>query len=539
VKRPRSRTVSTADILAAETFARAAPRPRDRRLRALVAAAAPYAVAMGGLSLQAVWENLLDGGVAECDRAFSDFPDGAALLPDTRLRSYDLVGLSLPYELDWLALPAMLRAGGLPVWAGDRGDDAPLLIAGGASVTMNPEPLAEIVDAFVVGEAEPIIPALVNVLTHSQSRGERLAALAELPGVYVPELRPVAQASSLRPVQRLVWDGVADHPRTSLVISPHSAFPDRFLIETGRGCRMGCRFCLARSIYSPVRYATRQSVVTAAAEGLRVTRRIGLIGAALSGYPDLSGVVAELVDRGADVSLSSLRADRITPGLLSALKRGGQDTVTIAPEAGTEALRAAVGKPIADEALHSAVEAASEAGLRDVKLYFMTGLPGETAADREAIVGLVAHWRERFPKLRFAATVSPFVPKPWTALEDETFPSLQETKRTLASLASERRSRTRVQVGPGSARLAAVQAALARGDRSVGRAIVAAAEQGGSFSALKKALKAEGVNLDEPLTAPAERPWRRALGIAEACGSVGAGEGGRTHGSAPNATAPT
>jgi radical SAM superfamily enzyme YgiQ (UPF0313 family) len=389
---------------------------------------------------------------------------------------------------------------------------------------MNPEPLSEIVDGFVIGEAEPIIPTVVEAVGQTQSRSERLAALARLPGLYVPTLSAVAQASSLRPsgpVQRLVWDGVTDSPRTSAIISPHAAFPDRFLIETGRGCPRGCRFCLARAIYEPVRYATTESILAAATEGLRTTRRIGLIGAALSGLPGLGEVVADLVDQGADVSLSSLRADRLTPELLAALKRGGQETVTIAPEAGTEALRSAVGKPIPDAALDAPIAAVSEAGIRDVKLYFMTNLPGETSADREAIVSLVAGWAARFPQLRFAVTLSPFVPKPWTPFEDAPFPALSQVKRILTALASRLRQQTRVDVRPGSARLAAVQAALARGDRRTGRAIVAATAKGGGYSALKTALKAEGVDLDAPQYAPEVKPWREALGVAEVCATAG------------------
>ncbi len=519
MKRASSRSPAIGDMLAAERPVRPVPRA-VRRLTALMMAPAPYPVAMGGLSLQAVWESLLKTGEVECDRAFSEFPDGDALLPALRLPSYDLVGVSLPYELDWLALPAMLEAGGLRARAEERRADGPLVIAGGAAVTMNPEPLAEIVDAFVIGEAEPVVPAIVETIAATRGRAERLAALAELPGLYVPSRPPTTS------VQRLVWPDAAREPRTSLVISAHTAFPDRFLIETGRGCPMGCRFCLARSIYGPVRLASRASIVAAGEEGLRVTRKIGLIGASLSGYPDLGELVSALVDAGGEVSLSSLRADRVTPELLGALKRGGQDTVTIAPEAGTEALRAAIGKPIRNEALEAALSAAAEVRVRDVKLYFMTSLPGETAADRKAIVDLVASWARGFPSLRFAVTLSPFVPKPWTPLAAEPFPPLREARAVLNDVADGLRRRAGVEVRPGSARLAAVQAALARGDRSVGRALVAAAEQGGGHAALKSALRAQGIRLDGPLHVAGERPWERALGGLETCGSAGPGSEG-------------
>jgi radical SAM superfamily enzyme YgiQ (UPF0313 family) len=136
-------------------------------------------------------------------------------------------------------------------------------------------------------------------------------------------------------------------------------------------------------------------------------------------------------------------------------------------------------------------------------------------------VSLVAGWAARFPQLRFAVTLSPFVPKPWTPFEDAPFPALSQVKRILTALASRLRQQTRVDVRPGSARLAAVQAALARGDRRTGRAIVAATAKGGGYSALKTALKAEGVDLDAPQYAPEVKPWREALGVAEVCATAG------------------
>lgn len=501
---------ATEKSFAHERFVRALVRPRTPRLRVLIATPEPYAVGMGGLNLQAVWETFQATEEVVCERAFSEWPDGRTLLPPLRLTDYDLIGISLPYELDWLALPAMLQAGGLPVWAEHRSDDAPLVIAGGASVTMNPEPLAEIVDAFVIGEAEPVIPSLVRGLLATLSRGERLDYLATLPGVYVPSRPPSA------PICRLVWYEATEEPRRSLLVSPRAAFADRFLIEVGRGCPLSCRFCVARCIYGPVRWAQSSKILAVANEGLRVTHKIGLIGAALSAYPNLTAIVEELVREGANVSLSSLRADRLTGELLAILKRGGQDTVTIAPEAGTETLRKAAGKPISDAAFESVLQTAQKTGIKEVKVYFMAGLPNETPADRDAIASLVASWSAQFRRLQFVVTISPFVPKPWTPFEDAPFAPVHEIKNMIDSVVNRLRGCTRVRVRPESARWAGVQAALARGDRAVGRALVTAAMEG-TYSAIKKALKAEGKDLDEPLLAPLEAPWRRALAVCQVC----------------------
>jgi radical SAM superfamily enzyme YgiQ (UPF0313 family) len=429
-----------------------------------MAAGAPYAVGMGGLSLQAVWESFWQAG-AECDRAFSSYPDGAAVEPPLLLPGYRLIGFSLPFELDWPAVPAMLLAGGLSPWSAERGNDDPLVIAGGASVTMNPEPLAEVVDAFVLGEAEPVVTDVVRVLEEAFGRGAALDALAELPSVYVPA-RPMTS-----PLGRLVWDGVAHSPRTSLVLAPDAAVAGR--------------------LYHPVRYADPEVVLRAATAGMRHTRKVGLIGAALSAYPDLDALIEELVGLGAEVSLSSLRADRLTPRLLRALRSGGQTGVTIAPEAATEALRRAIGKPISEAHLEQALAAATDCGLREVKLYFMTHLPGEAPHDRQAIVEWVAERAAQFPRLRLAVTLSPFVPKPGTPFAAHSFPEEREVKQALRALSADLRRKTRATVRPGSAREAALQARLARGGREVGRALVAAAKEGGGHGALKRALRRE------------------------------------------------
>ncbi len=516
MKRSQDRSPSIEELFASERLLRAVSGEAAGRARALLVSPSPYTVAMGGLSLQAVWESLQATDLLDCDRAFSGGPDGPPLLPQVDLRRYDLVGFSLPFELEWLNVPAMLGEGGLPVWSGDRGEDCPLVIAGGASVTMNPEPLAEMVDAFVIGELEPIAARLAQAIWESGRYGARdreacLNALAELPGVYVPG-RPPA-----RPVERLIWDGVSDTPSRSLVLSPHTTFPNRYLIEIGRGCPGGCRYCLSRSIYQPVRYATGEAVVDAARHALPATRHIGLIGASLSGHPELGGLVDEIVGMGAEVSLASLRADRITPSLLQALRSGGQRTITIAPEAGSEALRSAIGKPITDEQLMAAIGAAEQAGMNDVRLYFMTDLPGETAQDAEAAAALVATYVRRFPQLRFAVTLSPFIPKPWTPFEGETFPGARAVRERLEQVTNALPSGARVTVRSGSARWAAVQAALARGGREIGRALVAAGEEGGGYSAMKRALGAEGIDLDGPLPVPGDPLWRKALDAAVAC----------------------
>ena len=473
-----------------------------------------YAVAMSSLAVHSLWGLLLADGW-QTDRAFLDPQPGRSLALDLPLRDFDLLAVTCSYELDYLALPALLEAGGVPALREERGPDYPLVIAGGPAVTANPQPLSEWCDLQFIGEVEPVWADLSAALRRApREREAALAAAAALPGVYRSD-RPLAA-----PVRRQVLREVDAYPTASLLVTPHAELSDRFLVEAGRGCPRTCRFCLARQLYHPFRPRSLEGLLRTARPGLAVTPRVGLVGAALSEHPQLLPLCEALVAEGAQVSTSSLRLDTLTPRLLELLAASGARSLTLAPEAGTEELRRALGKPFAHEQILGALEAAQAAGLHAVKLYFLIGAPGETSADRQAIADLVAAALARAPGLRLEVTLSPLVPKPHTPWELLTMPSVGETRRRLQE-AQRALQRLGLRVTVGSAREALVQTALSRGGAELSGPLVAASRRGGSWAALQTACAEAGLRLEDYLAPPADPPWR--VVTMNGCSPAGAG----------------
>lgn len=450
---------------------------------------------MSSLAVHVLYD-LLNRRGPGCERVF--LPDGEeggvlrSLESGTPLGGFDVVLITSSFEPDWLNIPRMLKAGGVPPLRGERGEKAPLVIAGGPAVTMNPEPLAALVDAFVIGEIEPIGEQFVTMLAEAGSKAAALEGLAGLEGVYAPGAADHAPGPGgyRRRVRRLWADVLDEAPTESVILTPHTEFGDRFLVEVGRGCGRSCRFCLARRIYRPLRARRPETLLAQVDRALAHTDRVGLVGAAVSDYPWTDELFNGLRARGAKVSVSSARVESVTEAMLEALAASGQETLTLAPEAGTEGLRGHIGKALEEERLIDCINLGLRAGISRYKLYFMVGLPGETRRDVEAIAGLVMKVRRAAPGAMLSVGLNPFVPKPHTPFEREGMcPRAELTRRLNAAMGALRREGVR-EVSVGSARWAEAQAVLGRGGRELGRALVAAS--GGDLARLKAAVREAG-----------------------------------------------
>lgn len=483
------------------------PLPGPFDLSVVVAFPNTYYVGMSSLSLQAVYGLLAEIGGVRVERAFvpKQGEKCAALESGTPLRGFDVVAFSLSFEQDYLNLLAMLDDGGVPLLAAARTESDPLVIAGGTAVSANPVPLADFVDAFLIGEAEEALPHVVAAIRASQCRRESLSALAAVEGMWVPRLNPEG------PVRRLAVADLDSFETASVFLTPDTEFRHCFLVEVGRGCGRGCRFCLVGHTYRPLRQRSVASLVRTATRGLAHTDRIGLLGAALSDFDHIDELASELVGRGARLSTSSLRLESLSPTLAQALAHRSQRQVTLAPEAASERLRGLIGKPTSDEQLFGAVETALTAGLSAVKLYFMISLPTETQDEALAIAGLVARLERAFPAARFSVSFAPFVPKPhtpfqWAQMAPQ--PVLEARTRTLkAALAGH----THASVASESARWAVVQAILSRGGAELGKVLLDCHRNGATSGAFKRALKAHDLEVG-PYLAPREDcaaalPW--------------------------------
>jgi len=473
------------------------------RLPIALAYANSYQVGMSSLALHTLYRLLNKQPQVVCERVFLS---GRSRQPLITLESqHDILdcavlAVSLSFELDYINLAALLRQAGMPPQAEQRDETYPLLLLGGPAVTANPEPLAAISDAFFIGEVEEAISPLSSLLWEAVDapRAEVLAALARLPGVYVPSRAPL-------PVKRRWVRRLDDYPTASTIFTPDTEFGDMYLMEISRGCGRGCRFCLAGYTYRPPRERSLAALLAQAQEGLKQRDRIGLVGAAISDYSQIDELVAALRRLGARISVSSLRAKPLSETLVAALAESGVRTLTLAPEAGCESLRRLVNKGITEEDILAAVELAQRYRFPALKLYFMIGLPGETTDDVAAIATLVDTIRKRFSG-EIAINVSPFVPKAHTPFQWAAMAAPEILEERLAALRAGLQ-RENAELKTESIAWSRIQGVLARGDRRLGR-VLAAMEGHTSLRAWEKALREQGLEEEEYLR---ERSWDETL----------------------------
>ncbi len=500
------------------------------RLRVALAFPNTYYVGMSSLALQIIYQAFNARTDTVCERVFWDkggLQAGRELISlesQRPIADFDLLAFTISYEMDYFNVVEMLMQAGIPPLAAARVDDAtpdgpswPLLIAGGPGVTMNPEPVAPFFDAIVIGEGEEIIPQITDILVAHQngSRTELLALLDQLPGVYVPLLVPAmagqpASSQPPRTIRRLWVRNLHDYRTASSLYTPDTEFAHLHLLEIARGCGRGCRFCLAGYVYRPAREQPMRQLLEWARQGLQHSNRIGLVSAAVSDHTEIDELATALRQLGARLSVSSMRTDPLSEPLVRAMAESGTQTLTIAPEAGSQRLRNVINKTQGTDDLMAAVELAEALKFPQLKLYFMIGHPTETDEDIEALVDFARQARKRF-KRRLAINATPFVPKAhtpfqWMAMADEA--TLKRRQQFIDKLLRPHQVAVRAE----SPQWAQIQAVLARGDRRLAPVLLAVAQQGGlSIRSFHDALASCGLDAAEFLDAiPHDRPlpWR-------------------------------
>jgi radical SAM superfamily enzyme YgiQ (UPF0313 family) len=459
-----------------------------------------YAVGMSNLGFQTIYRHLNALPDVVCERVFLPDPEDIEELQRTEgvpislesfrpLSDFHMVGFSVTYEGDYVNMLRLLALAGIPLRAGDRRPHDPLVLMGGVCAFSNPEPVAPFMDLIVVGEGEELVGELIAAYRDGYDDRDRLLdTLAAIEGVYVPSRYEVSYALDGTVGEVLALDAapaivtkrrlrnVDAFETLGGVKTPNAEYGHMALLEVGKGCGRGCRFCLEGQVYRPVRHrsvdALRETVAHMAASG---EKRVGLVGACVSDYPWIGELLKIVEDNGLELSISSIRADSLTDDLVAALARGGHRTLTIAPEAGTERLRRAIRKAITDAQILTACDLVRAHGIPNLKTYFMIGQPTETLADVEAIPLLAERMLERLRVLdpsakpfgRLTLSISSFVPKPWTPFQWAPFDGAESLQTKLEIVKRGVRRFSNVRVLHENPREAALQALLARGDRRV------------------------------------------------------------------------
>jgi radical SAM family uncharacterized protein len=493
-----------------------------------------YHVAMSNLGFHIIYRQINAGGLAACERAFLPDKKDAdehrrtntplmTLETQRPLYEFPLIGFAVSFEMDYFNLLAMLDLGKIPLLAADRSDADPIVIAGGPCATFNPEPLAPFIDAFVIGEGEQVVGEILAAWQKGREEGhgrERLLlSFARIPGVYVPrfyrdEYNPDGTLAALVPEavvpatvgRRWMRDLDAFSGETA-VVTADTEFGDMYLIEIARGCGRHCRFCMAGYCFRRPRVRSLAALQAAILRGKQHRDKIGLVGAAVSDYPDIDTLVAFLRAHDLKFSVASLRADSLTPALADALAASGHKTITLAPEAASDRLRRVINKGIDAADLERAVALAAAAGIPNVRLYIMVGLPSEDDGDIAAIAELARaprrHMAAHGSGGRLTLSINPFIPKPFTPFQWLPMAPRETVEARLAALRAALKGEKNLEILVEPPKEAYLQGILSRGDRRLGPVLLAAHRHGGPKH-FARALAAAG--LDEAFYLHRERP---------------------------------
>jgi radical SAM superfamily enzyme YgiQ (UPF0313 family) len=483
-----------------------------------------YAIGMSNLGFQSVHAMMNSFSEIVCERAFLPDTDEMREYVESRtpllslesqqpLSGFDVVAFSVSFESDYLNVPAIFHLAGLPCYSAERTERHPLVIAGGAAIFLNPEPVADFMDAICLGEAEVLLPALLEKLcSAATTRSGLYEELTRIPGIYVPSL---LGKGSGKTVKRMFLKDLDEHPVTTAINAPESEFSDLYLIELSRGCPRGCRFCAAGYIYLPHRQRSVESVKSSAEKGIAAGKKIGLVAAAVGDYRGIGDLCRHIVASGGSFSVSSLRIDGLDETMTELLVESGHKTATLAPEGGSQRLRDLIRKGITEEQIFSACERLIEKDILNLKLYFIIGLPTETDDDIHELLDLVARIRELVVARarvnrrlgEITLSINPFVPKPFTPFQWCPMASQKTLEARLKTIQNAVRRIANVTVQAESLKEAMLQALLSRGSKDLSEFLVKSHE----LQSWKKAAKELGLDVEKIVTRqiPLEEalPW--------------------------------
>lgn len=413
----------------------------------------------------------------------------------------DVMGFSVSFEIDFLGIFKILENYSLPFESKERSEDHPIIFGGGPVLTTNPEPYADFFDFIIIGDAEEIDTQIVDIIKTNKHlpKKEILKILSETNGIYVPSLTTYDPKKGVRKLngEELAVNKITSqlcNCITTPVLSEKSFFSNTYVIEIVRGCPQRCGFCMASYMNLPSRYCDYDKIIESIDTGLKYTNKIALLGALITAHPRFDDICAHILKRKKEdipeleLSVSSLRADSISPIIIQTLVACGQKHSTIAIEAGSERLRKLINKNLTEPQIFDMVKTAKENGLKGLKIYAMIGHPTETQEDIEEMLQLASKLKKQFKDFEFTFSFSTFVPKantPFQFCERESTKSLEKKYEYL----KKEFHKLGVKIRTSSVKWDYWQAVLSRGDRRLSKLLIEVYKEGGNLGAFKQTYK--------------------------------------------------
>jgi radical SAM family uncharacterized protein len=499
----------------------------DGRIKIALVFPNTYHLGMSNLGYQTLYRLFNSSEDISCERVF--LPDHKTLKSQNNkskilsleterpLTSFNVIAFSLTFENDYLNILSILKLANIPFLQKERNQSHPLLMAGGITTFLNPEPIADFFDLFFIGEAEENIEPLLEIIRKEHKKRKwgkpDLDKFTKIDNVYIPSGYKVSYKSNGQINNFQAKPGYPDTikysaaknlnllPSSSAISTPNTEFSNMALLEVSRGCPRHCRFCAAGNVYQPYRLRDKKTIKNEIRELLNNTGKIGLLGSAVSDHPDLIEIIEFISKNNGLVSLSSLRADKICDHTVSLLKKSGHRTFTIAPEAGSQRLRDKIRKDLSLEEILNAARVLSRHKIQNIKLYFLIGLPTEESSDIDAIIDLTkqikhAYFNEAKNEKglnQITLSINPFIPKPFTPFQWSSYEEIKILKQKLKKISSSLKKERKIKVNFDLPKWGYIQTLLSRGDRKVSRIILEAFNNNSNWT---KALKETDLNPD-------------------------------------------
>lgn len=456
-----------------------------------------YSVGITSLGYQVVWATLASRPDLQVSRLFTDCHESLPQQPE-------LLGFSISWELDYVNILNLLESLEIPVRAAQRSNNHPLVFGGGPVLTANPEPFADFFDVILLGDGENLLGAFIDAYqqVRNAERITQLRHLSQVPGVYVPSLYEVTyqdltgKIQAIQPIDAQIPAVVEKQTyrgntlSASTVVTEKAAWENIYMVEVVRSCPEMCRFCLASYLTLPFRTASlTDSLIPAIEKGLKVTNRIGLLGASVTQHPEFETLLDYLSQseyENVRLSIASVRTNTVTQKLAETLTKRDTRSITIAVESGSEKLRQIINKKLTNDEIIQAAINAKAGGLTSLKLYGMVGVPGEEMSDVEQTVAMMKSIKKAVPGLRLTFGCSTFVPKAHTPFQ--WFGVNSEAEKRLKFLHKHLRMQG-IEFRPESYNWSVIQALISRGDRRLSKLLELTRHYGDSLGSFRRAFK--------------------------------------------------